>query len=47
MNSFNSQASEDMNEYNISSWLSHNYDSAVDELGEELVGAILGELEYE
>jgi len=45
MNSFNAVLSEDVNEYSISSWLSHNLESAVDELGEEIVGAILGELD--
>lgn len=41
MNSFNSQASEDMNEYNISSWLAHNVEDAYEQLGENLVDSIL------
>lgn len=47
MNSFNSQASEDMNEYNIYSWLSHNMDDACEELGENLVDSILEGIDYE
>lgn len=47
MNSFNATASEEINEYNISSWLAHNYDSACEELGEDLVSSILESIDYE
>ena len=47
MNSFNAVVSEDINEYNISSWLSHNLESAVDELGEDLVSSILESIDYD
>jgi len=43
MNSFNEQDT-DMNDNSISSWISHDYDDASGELGEEVVQAILMEM---
>lgn len=47
MNSFTEFASEEINEYNISSWLSHNVEDAYEQLGENLVDSILEGIDCE